>query len=157
MAAGQAGIVGWLIDHKGKIPLLPIGFSLVGIAFILLMLTEVMTFILIYVGLLAFGMALLIPTLATLVSRRSQTDKGTALGLQTAVNSLGQFSGPLTGGLLFAWSIHAPYLLTAVPLFATAIFLGAKYHSGERSTEGLADLKNGGAEKGTGQGKSSNH
>lgn len=123
MAVGQAGIVGWLIDHKGKLPLLSIGFSLVGIAFILLMLTEAMPFILIFVGVLASGMALLIPTLATLVSRRSKTEPGTPLGLQTAVNSLGRFAGPLTGGLLLSLSNHLPYLLTAGFLLASALLM----------------------------------
>jgi DHA1 family multidrug resistance protein-like MFS transporter len=126
MAVGQGGIVGWFIDHKGKIPLMAIGFSLAGIALVLLMLTEAMTLILIYVGVLASGMALLIPTLATLVSRQSETEPGAALGLQTAVNSLGQFAGPATGGILFGWSIHLPYLATAILLLATAIFTGRK-------------------------------
>ena len=126
MAVGQGAIVGWFIVYKKEILLLAIGSGMVGIALILLMLTETMTFILIWVGVLAFGMALLIPTLATLVSRRSETEVGTALGLQSAANSLGQFAGPVTGGFLFVWSIHIPYLSTAVPLLATAIFLGAK-------------------------------
>ena len=106
--------------------ILNFGSGMVGVALILLMLTETMTFILFWVGVLAFGMALLIPTLATLASRRSETEVGTALGLQSAANSLGQFAGPVTGGFLFVWSIHIPYLSTAVPLLATAIFLRAK-------------------------------
>jgi MFS transporter, DHA1 family, multidrug resistance protein len=126
MAVGQGAIVGWFIDYKKEILLLAIGSGMVGVALILLMLTETMTFILIWVGVLAFGMALLIPTLATLASRRSETEVGTALGLQSAANSLGQFAGPVTGGFLFVWSIHIPYLSTAVPLLATAIFLGTK-------------------------------
>jgi DHA1 family multidrug resistance protein-like MFS transporter len=60
MAVGQGAIVGWFIDYKKEILLLAIGSGMVGVALILLMLTETMTFILIWVGLLAFGMALLI-------------------------------------------------------------------------------------------------
>jgi MFS transporter, DHA1 family, multidrug resistance protein len=95
----------------------------VGIALILLMLTKTMPLILTYVGVLAFGMALLIPTLATLTSRQSDTDIGTALGLQNAASTLGQFAGPATGGLLFIWSIHIPYLVAAVPLLGCSIYL----------------------------------
>lgn len=126
MAVGQGAIVVWFIDYKKEILMLAIGSGMVGVALILLMLTETMTFILIWVGVLAFGMALLIPTLATLASRRSETEVGTALGLQSAANSLGQFAGPVTGGFIFVLSIHIPYLFTAAPLLATAIFLGAK-------------------------------
>ncbi|MFO7644582.1 MAG: MFS transporter, partial [Desulfosarcina sp.] len=137
MAVGQGAIVGWFIDYKKEILLLAIGSGMVGVALILLMLTETMTFILICVGVLAFGMALLIPTLATLASRRSETEVGTALGLQSAANSLGQFAGPVTGGFLFVWSIHIPYLSTAVPLLATAIFLGAKVFLERGRQDGL--------------------
>lgn len=134
MAIGQGGIVGWFIDQKGKTPLLAVGFSLIGVGLILLMLTETMAFILIYVGVLAFGMALVIPTLATLVSRQSITDPGSALGLQTAVISLAQFAGPLAGGLLFVRSIHLPYIATAVPLLVVAIFLWFKFIYRKKAT-----------------------
>ena len=87
------------------------------------MLTEAMAFILIYVGVLASGMALLIPTLVTLVSTRLETKPGTALGLQTAINSLGQFAGPLAGGLLFTFSIHLPYLLSGILLLSSSALI----------------------------------
>ena len=126
MAVGQGAIVGWFIDYKREILLLAIGLCLVGIALILLMLTKTMILILTYVGLLAFGIALLSPTLATLASRKSNTEIGTALGLQTAAGTLGQFAGPSIGGMLFIWSIHIPYLVAAVPLLASAFYLATK-------------------------------
>jgi len=127
MAAAQAGVVGWLIGRVGEIPMLSLGFGLMGTALILLMTTQTMMFILFYVVLFALGMAALNPSLASLVSKRSGKHAGAALGLQTAANSLGQAAGPLMGSILFTWDIHLPYLLTAVTLFITAIILGRKY------------------------------
>lgn len=39
-------------------------------------------------------------------------------------NSLGQASGPIAGGFLFVWHIHAPYLVTTLLLGVAVIFLG---------------------------------
>ncbi len=50
MALAQAGLVGRLIDRFGEKPLLSIGSGLMGIGLILLMSTETMPVILIYVG-----------------------------------------------------------------------------------------------------------
>ncbi len=101
MAAAQAGVVGWLIGRVGEMPMLSLGFGLMGTALILLMTTQTMMFILFYVVLFALGMAALNPSLASLVSKRSGKNAGAALGLQTAANSLGQAAGPLVGSILF--------------------------------------------------------
>jgi MFS family permease len=78
--------------------------------------------ILLYVALLALGVALIIPSLAALVSKHPGSRPGAALGQLTAAFNLGQASGPAVGGVLFAWRIHAPYLFTALLLFATAAY-----------------------------------
>lgn len=126
MAGAQASVVGWLIDRVGEKVLLSAGFGLMGIGLILLMTTQKLAFILVYVAIFALGMAALNPSVTALVSKRAGKHSGTALGLQSAVNSLGQAGGPLLGGLLLAWYVHVPYLLTSLPLIATAIFIGRK-------------------------------
>lgn len=78
-----------------------------------------MTFVLFLTALFGLGMALLIPMLATMVSRRSVTGAGAGLGMQNAVNSLGQAIGPVAGGLLFTLSIHLPYLLARILLLVS--------------------------------------
>ncbi len=131
MAAAQAGVVGRFIGRVGEMPMLSLGFGLMGIALILLMTTQTMSLILSYVVLFALGMAALNPGLASLVSKRSGKHAGAALGLQSAANSLGQAAGPLVGSILFTWDIHVPYLLTAVPLIIAAIIMGRKCLAGK--------------------------
>jgi DHA1 family multidrug resistance protein-like MFS transporter len=126
MAVAQVGAVGRLIVRFGERPLLPPGFVLMGAALFLLMTTQEMTFILLYVSLFAIGMALINPSLSSLVSKNAGELSGTALGMQSAVISLGQAAGPVVGGLLFIWDVHVPYLLTALLMIGTAIILGIK-------------------------------
>jgi len=123
MAVAQAGFVSRLMMHAGEKPLLPLGLSLMGSALILLMTTKSLPVILLFVVVLALGMAVLIPSLAVLVTKSSGRDFGTALGIQSSSNSLGQAFGPPIGGLLLNWSIHLPYLLTGISLLGAALLL----------------------------------
>ena len=123
MAVGQGTVVGWLIDRVGEKPLLSAGYLLMGLGLVFLMTTSTMGFILFYVSLFASGVALITPSLATLVSRRAGDRPGSAFGFLNAANSLGQAGGPTIGGLLFAWQIHVPYMMTAVILLVAAIFV----------------------------------
>jgi len=126
MAGAQASVIGGLIDRVGEKSLMAAGFGLMGIGLILLMTTQKLTFILVYVAIFALGMAALNPSVTTLVSKCAGKNPGTALGVQSSVNSLGQAGGPLVGGLLLAWYIHVPYLLTALPLIVIAFLIGRK-------------------------------
>jgi len=126
MGVLQAGPIGWLINRRGEENLLPAGFGLVGVSLIMLMTTQGIVMILIYVALLALGMALISPSLTVLVTKRAGRQAGTALGFQTAANSLGQAGGPFVGGLLFVWHVHAPYVLTAFFVILIATMLGWK-------------------------------
>lgn len=131
MAVAQVGAVGRLIGRIGERPLLPPGFLLMGSALFLLMTTRDMALILFYVSLFAIGMALINPSLSSLVSRNAGEISGTALGMQSAVISLGQTAGPVVGGLLFIWNVHVPYLLAALMMTGTAVILGIKMRAGK--------------------------
>lgn len=126
MAGAQATIVGQFISRLSEKKLLSAGFGLMGLGLMLLMTAQTLAFILAYVALFALGMAAINPSIAALVSKRAGKNSGAVLGWQNAVNSLGQASGPLVGGLLLGWYIHVPYLLAALPLISTAVFLGRK-------------------------------
>lgn len=126
MAAAQPTVVVWLIARFGEKPLLPAGFALEGIALATLMTTPKLGFIALYVALFAFGVALINPSLNSLVSMLANNRQGVVLGQLIAAGNLGQASGPFLGALLFAWQIHAPYLMTSILLLSTAAYW-AKY------------------------------
>ena len=123
MAAGQGIFVAKIIGRFKEKSLLIPGFSLMIAGLVLLMTTRNIIPILLYVAVFSFGIALITPSVATLVSKRAGQNLGIALGRLSAANSLGQASGPSVGGFLFAWHIHAPYLVTTLLLGVAVIFL----------------------------------
>ncbi len=135
MSAVQGGMVGRLIDRLGEHRVIAAGFLLAGAGMLLLATTTEQYLILAFVGVLALGVGLLSPSLATLVSRRSGSRPGMVLGLQSAALSLGQVAGPLLGGFLFAWHPHAPYWVTSGLLLGAAAVVQRRLHS-ERSRNG---------------------
>ena len=123
MAAAQGGVISWVIDRTPEARLIFWGLVIMGTALILLMVSKNMASVLMLTALFGFGMAIIIPVLAALVSRDSNANAGIVMGMQNAVNSLGQATGPLAGGFLLTLSLHLPYLLAGVALLAAAIML----------------------------------
>ncbi len=116
----QLGPVAWLIDKKGENILLPFGFLFLGIGIFMLTTSRTMEWILIYVAFISTGMAILTPTLASLITKDSEKGHGASLGIFSSVNSLGQVTGVVTGGVIMIWSNHIAYWSVAVVLLGAA-------------------------------------
>jgi len=126
MTVFQAGAVGVLAGRVGEIYQIGLGFALMGTGVALLPTARTTLFVFAFVGLLALGMAFIAPNVSALISKRGGQQSGAALGVQNAVNSLGQASGPLLGGALFVWQMNAPYLLSGALLVTIALVIGWK-------------------------------
>jgi MFS transporter, DHA1 family, multidrug resistance protein len=126
MTVFQAGAVGFLGGRIGEIYQIGLGFALMGTGTVLLSTARTPFFVFAFVALLALGMAFIAPNVAALISKRGGQQAGAALGLQNAVNSLGQASGPLLGGALFVWQMNAPYVLSGALLVAVALVIAWK-------------------------------
>ena len=116
----QLGPVSWLIEKKGEKALLPFGFLFLGIGLFMLTTSRQMEWILIYVSFISIGMAILIPSLASLITKDSGKEYGASLGIFSSVNSLGQVTGVVTGGVIMIWSDHLAYWIVAVILIVAA-------------------------------------
>lgn len=123
MGVAQGSVVSWFINRKREKGFLFSGLVIMGVSLILLLLPRAMAFVLILTAIFGFGMALLIPTIAAMASRQTVLNAGAVLGLQNAVNSLGQATGPLAGGVLFTISLHLPYLLAGIFLLSSTALL----------------------------------
>jgi DHA1 family multidrug resistance protein-like MFS transporter len=121
MAVFQGGAVGYLAPRMRASYQIAVGFVLMGFALAILLPARGTTLVLTIVGLLALGMALITPNLSALASRGQKHQAGAALGLINAANSLGQAAGAGLGGLLFALSMNAAYVLTGALLVAIGI------------------------------------
>ena len=82
-----------------------------------------MKLILIYVSFISMGMAILTPSLASLVTKDSEKEYGASLGIFSAVNSLGHVAGVIIGGIIMIWSDHLAYWIVAVIFMVLAYLL----------------------------------
>lgn len=135
MALLQLGPVPWLIEKKGEYYLLPLGLIFMGLGMTLLMSTQRIELLLIYVTMLSIGMAMLTPSLASLVSKESHHNFGVSLGIFSSVNSLAQATGVFIGGIALMWHTHLSYWLTAFFLFASAILIIIKQRTSRIAQE----------------------
>ena len=124
MAVFQIIAVSYLSRYVGAITQVALGFALMGSGIFLLLTARSLPIVLGVVGILAFGMALITPNLAALISERGSQHTGRVLGIQNAANSLGQVGGSMLGGVLFAWQVSAPYGFAGVLLVGTGLLLG---------------------------------
>ena len=100
-----------------------IGFGLVGTSLAFLVVSATTATVLLMVGALAFGVALVGPNVSTLISLRSDGRAGTVLGQQGTANGLGQAGGAALGGLLLGWKMDAPFVIAASLFIAIGIWV----------------------------------
>ena len=122
MAVGQSALVPPLVRHLGEPRLLAMGFMTAAGGLILLMAAQRMASIILFVTVFALGVALITPTLASMVSHWAHKTTGKALGQLTAANSLGQTAGPVLGGFMISRQVHSPFLITSLLLGLAALY-----------------------------------
>jgi DHA1 family multidrug resistance protein-like MFS transporter len=119
----QLGPIAWLIEKKGEKALLPFSCLFLSIGLFMLTISRGMGWILFYVSFISVGIAVLTPSLTSLVTKDSGKEYGTSLGIFSAVNSLGQVAGVVMGGVIMIWSDHLAYWIVAIILIMFTIIL----------------------------------
>ena len=123
----QLGPVAWLIEKKGEKALLPFGFLFLSIGIFILTTSKQMEWILVYVSFISVVMAMLTPSLASLITKDSGKKYGALLGIFSAVNSLGKVIGVVIGGIIMIWFDHLAYwIIAAICLVVAYSVLPAK-------------------------------
>ena len=123
MTLFQLGVVDRIGSTARERAKITAGVALVGVSLAVMPVPRGTVPVLMVIGLLAFGVALVGPNLTSLISRRAGGHTGAALGAQHAANGLGQAAGALFGSLLFSWRMAAPYVLTGTLLATAAIVM----------------------------------
>ena len=121
MALAQTGFAAVLARRVGELPQVATGFGLVGLSLALLPLSRGVPMVMLAIGALAFGVALIAPNLSALIATRGGPASGRALGVESAANSVGQLAGTLLGGALLGWQMEAPYFGAGVLLIFTGL------------------------------------
>ncbi len=118
----QGGIVSRLIGGMGERRTALAGLVLAAIGFGSVPLFSSPDLLLAPLVLLATGMGLIRPSIATLVSRRSASaGQGGAIGSLDSFESLGRATGNPTGGALHALTPFAPFMMASAVAFCAII------------------------------------
>ena len=116
-AVVPAALTGPLTSRFGEVAVLRGTLWASAVGFALLLLPENMTGIVLAGLVLVSSNALLRPATISLISKRTTTGQGLAMGLTNSFNSLGRIIGPLWAGYIFDLDINLPYLSAAVIMF----------------------------------------
>ncbi|SHG38356.1 MFS transporter, DHA1 family, multidrug resistance protein [Fodinibius roseus] len=133
MSISQIGLTGFLIDHWGEERLLPVGYLLVGLSLFLLMFANAFVLIITVVSILALGMALVTPSLASLTSKIEESRVGERMGLLASISSLGLAAGSFIGAGLYSLDIHLPYFSFSIVVLVVPVYIIKRYLNSEIS------------------------
>lgn len=124
MSVAQLGVASPFATRVGPWPQVALGFALVGASLALLVSSRGTVLVLSMIAMLALGIALVSPNVAALITLRGGSSTGAALGAQATANGVGQTAGAALGGVLLAWKMHAPFLLSATLFVAIGLWVG---------------------------------
>lgn len=133
MAIAQTGTAAMFARRVRELPQIAAGFGLVGASLALLPVARATPTVLLIVGTLALGIAFIVPNLTALISTYGGGRTGSALGVQSSANSIGQLGGTLLGAVLLGWQMEAPYFVSAAILFLTGAVVGWQARRGARA------------------------
>ena len=135
MAVLQVPASGMLAKIAGPLTQVAIGFALMGVGIAALLTTRSYPIVLVMVGILAAGAALVIPNLSALVSLGSRSTTGVALGWKSSASSLGQFLGPVVGGSLISRHQDLPFLMAGILLIAVSAGIAIAHRRPKRAAD----------------------
>jgi len=120
----QALIVGKVIERAGEERTIVLGLLAMAAGTILLIFSGEMVSIIISACVIAVGIGLLMPSINSAVSRRTDKDnQGMIMGILGSFNSSGRVVGPVAGGIAYSVSMLLPYIGSAALAVASAAFI----------------------------------
>ena len=115
-----------LAGHVGERRLIALGFGAMSAGLVALVASSASAFVFVAVVPLGVGMGFVGPGLTSEVTRHGTTRVGATLGLQQAVQAVGQVTGALLGTLLFYWRASAPYFVAAALLAGVGLAMARR-------------------------------
>jgi len=123
----QGVFAGPLTRRWGDSAVLKASLLASALSFGFLLLADSYLTILLATAFFGFTVALQVPSLTAMTSKRSEVPPGIAMGLSNAFISLGRIFGPILGGLLLDHNLVLPYLAGAAVMLLGFVFsLGQK-------------------------------
>jgi len=113
----QLVLTGPLTKRWGEANIIKVAFLGSAIGFGLMLLPKTLIGVGLTASLFVIFNALLRPAVASLISLRTTTGQGVAMGLNNSLMSLGRIAGPLWAGALFDFNYNMPYLSGGIIMF----------------------------------------
>ncbi len=110
----QGGLTGPATRRYGEVAIVRAAMLSSAVGFVLMLLAQNFIQVFITSGLFVLSNAMLNPSVAALVSKRTTDEQGFTMGLNNSFLSLGRIAGPLWAGLVFDVRMFLPYLSGAV-------------------------------------------
>jgi MFS transporter, DHA1 family, tetracycline resistance protein len=120
----QGLLVGRLVKNFGEAHLAMVGAGITALVLAAIPYLPTLPIAAVGMAVLAVGQGLLNPTLPTLLSRETNADEqGGILGLGQSLSAAARAVGPILGGVLFDWSLAAPYVAGGIVALCVALLV----------------------------------
>jgi DHA1 family multidrug resistance protein-like MFS transporter len=110
----QGVLTGVMTRRIGEVNVIRGALVLTAIGFYLMTLAASLPQVLLSVGFFVVSHAMLNPAVSSLISKRTSSGQGMAMGLNNAFQSLGRIAGPLWAGIVFDINMNFPYFTGAL-------------------------------------------
>ncbi|GAB4483623.1 MAG: tetracycline resistance MFS efflux pump [Anaerolineales bacterium] len=110
----QGALTGSATRRWGEVAIVRVAFLCSAIGFVLMVLAQDFAQVFFTSGLFVLSNAMLNPSVAALVSKRTSDELGFTMGLNNSFLSLGRIAGPLWAGFVFDIRMFLPYLSGAL-------------------------------------------
>lgn len=100
-----------------------IALIIMAVALILMPFSPISLMMAVFMMLTSVGSGLARPTLNSLISKETKEGQGTTMGLSTAFESFGRILGPLLGGILFSYDFRLPFIVCAIMVGLSLIYV----------------------------------
>ncbi|HEV2162819.1 MAG TPA: MFS transporter [Stellaceae bacterium] len=124
LSALQGGAIGKLAKAVGELNLVIAGAAIIAVGLFALTIAHALWLVLVASGLLAIGMGMFSPSIASLFSQHAgEGERGGVLGLSQSAQSLARIVGPTVAGAIYGGlGRNTPYYLGALLMVGVAVF-----------------------------------
>ena len=124
LSALQGGAIGKLAKTVGETNLVIAGAAIIAVGLFALTFAHALWLVLVASALLAIGMGMFSPSIASLFSQQAgEGERGGVLGLSQSAQSLARIVGPAVAGAIYGGlGRNAPYYLGALLMVGVAVF-----------------------------------
>lgn len=134
-AIAQGALTGIATKKWGEVKVIKVSLIASAIGFPLMLVAESYLTILLTIGFFVLSNSMLRPAVASLISKRTTTGQGIAMGLNNSFMSLGRSIGPLVAGFFFDFNLNLPYITGGIVMLVGFFYSLKQLH--EVSHEGI--------------------